>query len=44
METLTNRSGQHLKDWITTVRAEDLPGLPTFTTGREKDWNAVTRA
>ncbi|MFJ3644208.1 ISL3 family transposase [Streptomyces sp. NPDC090108] len=40
-EILTNRSGQHLKDWITAVRAEDLPGLHTFATGLEKDWDAV---
>ncbi|GAA3485669.1 hypothetical protein GCM10018966_102020 [Streptomyces yanii] len=39
-EILTTRSGQHLTDWITTARAEDLPGLHTFATGLEKDWDA----
>ncbi|MDX3458774.1 ISL3 family transposase [Streptomyces sp. ME02-8801-2C] len=40
-EILTTRSGQHLKDWIAAVRAEDLPGLHSFATGLEKDWDAV---
>jgi transposase len=40
-EILTTRSGQHLKDWIIAVRAEDLPDLHTFATGLEKDWDAV---
>ncbi|WP_327686483.1 transposase [Streptomyces sp. NBC_00467] len=40
-EILTTRSGQHLKDWIAAIRAEDLPGLPSFATGLEKDWDAV---
>ncbi|MFD9824874.1 ISL3 family transposase [Streptomyces violascens] len=40
-QILTTRSGQHAKDWITTVRAEDLPGLHTFAHGLEKDWDAV---
>ncbi|MEV8529406.1 transposase [Streptomyces sp. NPDC052000] len=40
-EILTARSGQHLKDWILAVRAEDLPGLHTFAYGLEKDWDAV---
>ncbi|MFJ1869780.1 transposase [Streptomyces sp. NPDC088097] len=40
-EILTTRSGQHLKDWINAVRAEDLPGLHSFATGLEKDWDAV---
>lgn len=40
-EILTTRSGQHLKDWITAVRAEDLSGLHTFATGLEKDWEAA---
>uniref|UniRef100_A0AAU2VI27 Transposase n=1 Tax=Streptomyces sp. NBC_00003 TaxID=2903608 RepID=A0AAU2VI27_9ACTN len=38
---LTARSGQHLKDWITSTSVEDLPGLHTFTHGLEKDWEAV---
>ncbi|MFC9619432.1 transposase [Streptomyces sp. NPDC056930] len=42
-EILTTRSGQHLKDWVTATRAEDLPGLHTFTTGLEKDWDAVVQ-
>ncbi|TGB13762.1 ISL3 family transposase [Streptomyces sp. MZ04] len=40
-QILTIRSGQHLKDWITAARAEDLPGLHTFAHGLEKDWDAV---
>ncbi|GCD32355.1 ISL3 family transposase [Streptomyces chrestomyceticus JCM 4735] len=40
-EILTNRSGQHLKDWILAAQAEELPGLHTFTHGLEKDWDAV---
>nr|WP_248296138.1 transposase [Streptomyces sp. S1D4-11] len=39
-EIVTTRSG-HIKDWITAVRAEDLPGLHTFATGRDKDSDAV---
>ncbi|MFF2511812.1 transposase [Streptomyces sp. NPDC058086] len=39
-EIVTTRSG-HIKDWITAVRAEDLPGLHTFATGLEKDWDVV---
>ncbi|MFE4958578.1 ISL3 family transposase [Streptomyces sp. NPDC056653] len=42
-EILTTRSGQHLKDWVTATRAEDLPGLHTFATGLEKDWDAVVQ-
>ncbi|MER5683166.1 transposase [Streptomyces sp. NPDC002205] len=42
-EILTTRSGQHLKDWITATRADDLPGLHTFATGLEKDWDAVVQ-
>ncbi|WP_168714135.1 transposase [Streptomyces sp. A1136] len=41
-EILTTRSG-HRKDWIGAVRAEDLPGLHSFATGLEKDWDAVTQ-
>ncbi len=40
-DILTTRSGQHLKDWAVATRAEDLPGLHTFVTGLEKDWDAV---
>ncbi|WP_373294597.1 transposase [Streptomyces albiflavescens] len=42
-EILTTRSGQHLKDWVTATRAEDLPGLHTFATGLEKGWDAVVQ-
>ncbi|UKY55575.1 transposase [Streptomyces inhibens] len=42
-EILTTRSGQHLKDWITATRDEDLPGLHTFATGLGKDWDAVVQ-
>ncbi|GAA0473927.1 hypothetical protein GCM10010361_42840 [Streptomyces olivaceiscleroticus] len=40
-QILTTRSGQHVKDWITAARVEDLPGLHTFAHGLEKDWDAV---
>ncbi|MFE6744213.1 transposase, partial [Streptomyces tubercidicus] len=40
-EILQTRSGQHLKDWINTVRTADLPRLHAFATGLEKDWDAV---
>jgi hypothetical protein len=40
-DILTTRTGQHLKNWITAARAEDLPGLHSFATGLEKDWDAV---
>ncbi|GGV68457.1 transposase [Streptomyces longisporoflavus] len=40
-EILAARSGQHLKDWIVAVQAENLPGLLTFAHGLEKDWDAV---
>ncbi|MFD4767364.1 transposase [Streptomyces niveus] len=42
-EILTTRSGQHLKDWVTATRAEDLPRLHTFVAGLEKDWDAVVQ-
>ncbi|MFJ4577351.1 transposase [Streptomyces sp. NPDC088846] len=42
-EILTTCSGQHLKDWVTATRAEDLPGLHTFATGLEKDWDAIVQ-
>ncbi|MER5935643.1 transposase [Streptomyces sp. NPDC002054] len=41
IELLRTRSGQHLKDWITSTRTADLPRLHTFATGLEKDWDAV---
>ena len=40
-EILQTRSGQHLKDWIAAVRTADLPRLHSFTTGLEKDQDAV---
>ncbi|WP_443333126.1 ISL3 family transposase [Streptomyces sp. CB02058] len=40
---LTTRTGQHLKDWVVSTRAEELPGLHSFATGLEKDWDAVVR-
>lgn len=42
-EILTTRSGQHLKDWIITAHAADLPELHTFANGLEKDWDAVVQ-
>ncbi|MFD3657778.1 ISL3 family transposase [Streptomyces sp. NPDC058620] len=40
---LTTRTGQHLKDWVVSTRAEELPGLHSFATGLEKDWDAVVQ-
>ncbi|MCM2425093.1 ISL3 family transposase [Streptomyces sp. RKAG337] len=42
-EILTNRSGQHLKDWVIAAHAADLPGLHSFANGLEKDWDAVVQ-
>ncbi|WP_308380170.1 ISL3 family transposase [Streptomyces sp. ISL-43] len=42
-EILTTRTGQHLKDWVVSARAEELPGLHSFATGLEKDWDAVVQ-
>lgn len=42
-EILQTRSGQHLKDWIVAVRTAGLPRLHAFTTGLEKDQDAVLR-
>jgi hypothetical protein len=39
---LTARQGQHLSAWITTVQADDLPGLTSFATGLLSDLDAVT--
>jgi transposase len=41
-EMLTARQGQHLSAWITTVQADDLPGLTSFATGLLSDLDAVT--
>ncbi len=38
---LTQRCGHDLDDWISTVRADDLPALHSFTLGLEKDKQAV---
>lgn len=40
-QILTTRSGQYLNDWITAVRAENLPGPHNFAHGLEKDRDAV---
>ncbi|WRZ87780.1 ISL3 family transposase [Streptomyces sp. NBC_01007] len=40
---LTTRTGQHLKEWVVSARAEELPGLHSFATGLEKDWGAVVQ-
>lgn len=40
-EIVQTRSGPHLKDWITAARTADLPRLHAFSTGLEKDWDAV---
>ncbi|MGW0885673.1 DesA/ISL3 alpha bundle tail domain-containing protein [Streptomyces sp. NPDC002671] len=43
-EILSTRTGQHLKDWVVSARAEELSGLQSFATGLEKDWDAVIQA
>jgi transposase len=40
---LTTHTGQHLKDWITAVRAGDLPHLHSFASSLERDWDAVVQ-
>lgn len=40
---LSTRTGHHLKDWVVSARAEDLPGLHSFAIGLEKDWDAVVQ-
>ncbi|WP_240805744.1 transposase [Streptomyces sp. A1547] len=42
-EILSTRTGQHLKDWAVSARAEELPNLRSFATGLEKDWDAVVQ-
>ncbi|MFI5642942.1 transposase [Streptomyces goshikiensis] len=42
-EILSTRTGQHLKDWVVSARAEALPDLHSFATGLEKDWDAVVQ-
>ncbi|WP_369776576.1 transposase [Streptomyces sp. R33] len=42
-EILSTRTGQHLKDWAVSARAEELPNLRSFATGLEKDWEAVVQ-
>ncbi|WDV56605.1 transposase [Streptomyces coeruleorubidus] len=44
-EILSTRTGQHLKDWVISARAENLPGLHSFRTGQHlKDWVISARA
>lgn len=38
---MTKRQGQHLDQWITTVRADPLPALHSFANGIQKDHAAV---
>ena len=40
-ELMNNRDGQHLQDWITQARDDDLPALQTFVTGLGQDLEAV---
>ncbi|MCX5613340.1 hypothetical protein OHB39_38375 [Streptomyces sp. NBC_00047] len=42
-EILSTRTGQHLKDWVISARAENLPSFHSFATGLEKDWDAVVQ-
>jgi transposase len=42
-EMLTHLRGHELPEWITAVRADDLPGLSGFGAGLEADLDAVTR-
>lgn len=39
---LTQLQGDRLPQWIKVVRADDLPSLPTFVNGLERDLAAVT--
>jgi len=39
---LTRPTDTTVTDWITAVRADDLPTLHTYTTGLERDLDAVT--
>jgi transposase len=38
---LTQREGERTEEWITAVRADDLPGLHSFANGLERDLDAV---
>jgi transposase len=38
---MTERQGHRLDEWITAVRADDLPALGSFTIGLERDHDAV---
>ncbi|MGI5401342.1 ISL3 family transposase [Streptomyces sp. CA-135486] len=40
-ELMNNRQGKHLDQWLTNVRADDLPALHTFVTGLDQDLDAV---
>ncbi|TCO55743.1 transposase [Actinocrispum wychmicini] len=38
---LTQRRGQDLTEWVTTVRLDTLPGFDSYLNGLLKDWDAV---
>ncbi|MEV6319541.1 transposase [Streptomyces sp. NPDC051776] len=40
-ELMNNRHGRHLKEWITAVRADQIPALQTFAAGLLQDLDAV---
>lgn len=40
-QIMTTRTGEHLTDWITAVRAHELPDLHSFASSLERDWEAV---
>jgi transposase len=40
-QMMTGRHGERLDDWITTVEADDLPHLRSFTNGLKRDHAAV---
>ncbi|MGW6362450.1 ISL3 family transposase [Streptomyces sp. NPDC055092] len=40
-ELMNNRQGKYLDQWITRVKADDLPALHTFVTGLGQDLDAV---
>lgn len=40
-ELMNNRQGKYLAQWITRVKADDLPALHTFVTGLGQDLDAV---
>jgi hypothetical protein len=40
---LSTRAGQHLKDWVISARAENLPGLRSFAPVWRRTWTPSSR-